>query len=45
MGFNVCGAIPMSIGSTSAMDSGLMAQSGWVMLVATRGDKTISQVK
>jgi hypothetical protein len=45
MGFNVCGAIAMANGGNSAMDGGVVAQLGWVMVGATRGDMTISQVK
>jgi hypothetical protein len=45
MGFSVCGARVMGDGGNSAMDGGMVAQLGWVMVGVTRGDATINQVK
>jgi hypothetical protein len=45
MGFDVCGIIAMGNGGDSVMDNGVAAQLEWVMVVATRGDATISRVK
>ncbi len=45
MGSNVCGAIVMGNGGDRAMDSGMAARLGWMMVVVTRGDVTIIWVK